>query len=269
MTSSALKEYRSPPVGEVNLGVQFRRIPGMGAFTLAKFVEHLGRSGKLMVSEAPEQPPRFETEQIGSTHQISFGQQFPGICFNIMDQERTQLISIQADRFSFRWLRSTKADYVRYDAVKEQFLKTYGEFCSWLRDQKISEPLIEQSEVQYVNFVEDDDDPTKYFNFIDLSGFQEPEGLQFASSQRLTEKKEVGRLFLEAQTQQLIMQNETGDHVQKPVLKVFLTFRGRQSTSGLEGTISHFDRGREAIVRTFTNSLSEIGRSTWGEQDRS
>lgn len=266
----SLKEYEHPPVGEVELGIQFRRLPQLSSnIGMARFVDHITSNQAYIVNEQPEFPPRFETEQSGgSGTQIAFSSGTPGVCVSFLNAECDQLLRVQADRLWVRWLRKQNSDYKRYANILEDFKSAYSLLESWLNNAGGAQISIEQSEIQYVNFVEYDEDPTRYFNFIDLSRFQGSEGLQFATSQRLTDRSEIGRLYLEAQTQEMIIADENNLPQQKKVLKVFLTFRGRPTHPGLDGALLHFGRGHHAIVKTFTSILSDVAKEKWGERSR-
>lgn len=267
--NNALKEYGKPPVVEMGLAVQFPRLHELNTVTMVHLLEHLSEPEQWNFLEQPYQPPRYETDQLGTAStQISFGAQSPDRSFSLLSPDRTQLITLQPDRFGIRWYLQTGQDYIRYSRIKQMFADRFSRMIEWLRNNNFGLPVVEQTEAQYVNLVDYGDDPTAYFNFMDLSGFREAEGIQFSTSQRISDTSEVGRLYLEAQTQQIMVMEIAKPPQQKKVLKIFLTFRGKPSETSEVGVLAHLDRANEAIVTTFTQSLSELGRKTWEEKDR-
>jgi len=269
-TSNSLKEYTEAPVGEVTLAIHFKRLSKLSVYRLARFIDQRIVDGDFSVSEQNEIAIRFETELAEwASPSLRFGPAPLGVCFSLMNQDRTKRVMVQADRFSVTWLRQEDNEYARYENVLGYYTDELSAFESWLLKEKLASLEIEQCEIQYINFVEEDGNAAKYFNFIDLSHFKDPEGIHFVTSQRLTDTDEVGRLYLEATSEQRIIRNSAKEVELRRFLKVMLTFRGQPKKIGNEGIISHFQRGRHAIVSTFSSILSDVGRNAFGEKDRS
>ena len=127
---------------------------------------------------------------------------------------------------------------------------------------------IVQSGIQYINQIDDNDSKAhKKFNFINLNQFEGHEGISFGTSQRLDGHEETGRLTLEAQTGYSF--NAIEDNFeQRRMLRTILTFRGQPKSFDDSGLASFLDRGHDAIVSTFTQSLSEVGRKYFQENNR-
>jgi len=267
---TTLKEYTHAPVGEVTLVVCFKRINNLSVYRLSHFVEALADAESFAVSEQNEIVTRFETELAEwRSPSLRFGPAPLGICFSLMNSGRTSRIMVQADRFSVTWMRQGGNEYARFNSVRDSFFSKIRKFETWLAKEKLQSIEIQQCEVQYVNLVEEDGSAAKNFNFIDIDHFRDPEGIHFVTSQRLADAEEVGRLYIEATTEQRLMPGQSNPVEQKQFLKVMLTFRGQPKKEGFEGVQSHFQRGNYAIVSTFSGILSEYGRKTFGEKERS
>lgn len=268
-TQNTLKEYTNAPVGEVTLAMQFKRLPNLSVYRLSRFVDERVQAEKYSVSEQNEIVTRFETELAEwQSPSLKFGPAPLGVCFSLLNKDRTSRLMVQADRFSVTWLRQEDGEYARYENVRDYFFAELQKFESWLTKEKISSIEVQQCEVQYVNFVEEDEGAAKHFNFIDVRNFKDPEGIHFVTSQRLTDTNEIGRLYLEATTEQRLVRSQTNAVEQKRFLKVMLTFRGQPKHEGVEGVRNHFERGHYAIVSTFSSVLSEHGRKVFGERER-
>ena len=56
-------------------------------------------------------------------------------CWFLNDTE-TRLIQLQADRFIHNWRKVTgKEEYPRYEAIRDEFIDRWDEFCMFLGDQ--------------------------------------------------------------------------------------------------------------------------------------
>jgi len=260
-----LMEYTDPPLHDVTLSVQFdSRVANN--FSLSKVVNNLTTdTGYRFVAENQAIPPRLESNQMdwSAGGQLSFIQGAGANRFEFATADKQRKILFQNDRLSFTWTRAAGSRYPRYEHIRDEFL-------SWFDKVESQYPVVtlKQAEVQYINQVDDDNfEGHKNFKFLNLQFFKNYEGVTFATSQMLTNKNEVGRLFLEAKTSH-IFEVENGQASQKRKLRVFLTFRGKPKSLDNQGLSKFLDRGRGAIVSTFTDSLTTQARKAWGEQER-
>jgi len=261
----ALMEYTDPPLNDVTLSVQFNSQVANN-FSLGKIVSEItSESDYTFVAENTAIPPRMESNQMdwGAGGQLAFVQGAGVNRFEFASADRQKKILFQNDRLSFTWTRAAGTRYPRYEQIKTEFL-------SWLDKVELAYPAtsLKQAEVQYINQVDDDNfEGHKSFKFLNLHFFKNHEGLTFATSQMLTDNDEVGRLFLEAKTSH-VFEVEDKKVLQRRKLRVFLTFRGKPKSPDREGLTKFLDRGRSAIVSTFTDSLTPQARKIWGEQKR-
>ncbi|MEL6376621.1 MAG: TIGR04255 family protein [Pseudomonadota bacterium] len=259
-----LKEYENPPVGEITIFFQFPRASSLAPFQLASKAKEMADVLGGAVIDSHVMPPQFETSKSENMIELGIGRPPPEAAFILFDEMRTYRIHMQADRFGVTWVRKSGEAYPRFEAVLKSFLDRFDEFQGCLGEAL----TISQSELQYVNLIPDDDQKAlSYFRFMDLVFFQKYEGISFGTSQRLDDQNEVGRLYLEAQSQQRVIE-ASGVQEFRKFLNVFLTFRGKPSQPGINGAVKHLERGRFAIVKTFEQSLSDEGRKYFGEKGR-
>ena len=252
------------------MAAHFDRIPIFDTVNMVLRAQALANSiDGMSIKQAAYQHTQLEEE----THRIAdqtltFQQGNPRIGLLLESTNRLIKISIQDNRFHLAWTKQSGVPYPRYENVKKFFFESFDTFCKSIPGTTLS-PIINQVGIQYVNIVDDDDRSAhENFNFADLSQIRQHEGWMFKSSQRLTEKKEVGRLHFDAITVFNFEQDAAGRVEEKRKLKFMLTFRGRPTITSVEGMSLFLDRGREAIVTTFSESLTKQGKEFFQEAER-
>jgi len=222
-------------------------------------------------SEQPPVNPVFET--FGKTSrpqqasiEILPSPPLPRLWF--LNEDESQLIQFQADRFVHNWRKTTgSAEYPRYEVIKERFLEEIQVVLDLLRKEKLGEIHLNQCEITYVNHImslQGEDLPSnlglvlRLWNDMDLPvalGEMEDSNLRarFVITSETGEK--VGRLSVSA-VPGLIVDNT-------PAIVLTLTARGRPDNSSLEAASEFFDIGRERIVRTFTALTTDMMHKRW------
>ena len=148
-----LPDYRSPPIDEVVVGVQFPPIPNFQDV-------HVGLYWQKVRSNYPraETQPRIEgpIETPGPPQA-----NIPVIPISFAPtQARTWLISdtddyliqVQNTRFIQNW-RRRNAEYPHFEAIHGLFEDHYQKFRELLKDEHLQEPTVQQVEVSYINWV--------------------------------------------------------------------------------------------------------------------
>ena len=249
---------------------QFEASQIISNFELAQIARDLASSLHLNVSEGHYVPPVYETARArGIGSQLVIGNNIPKSRLNLTAKDGRIRITLQADRFGITWVRQKDHSYPRFEALETQFFEAFEKFQESVTVFKGVTLKVSQAEIQYVNLVEDmSGDGLKKFNFINMNGFRDYEGVQFSTSQRLSDVSPIGRLYLEAQSEFMMDLVTPTEAREVRVLKVFLTFRGEPTNHLGDGLSDFFRRGREAIVTTFSQSLTASGRRAWGEKER-
>lgn len=266
-----LPDFERPPLVEVVLGAQFSRIQNLATL-------HLGLLWQRFRSKLPkwrELPPLDPTFEIFSPRgqprlSIEVGLGFgpvPRVWF--INDDDTQLIQFQADRFLHNWRRvGNNTTYPRYEGMREEFSDAFDELSAFLKEEQLEFPPINQCEVSYINnlYMPDGSDPRispqEFLKFCQspdfLSSAVDAEDIRFLVRQlvRDSQGKPYARL--------LISLDPGFDQEGRPVLVLTLTVRGKPHTGDLGAALQFFDDGREKIVRRFTEITTGKMHQEWG-----
>lgn len=265
-----LPDFENPPVEETALSIQFAPIPRFG-------IPHYG----LYWSRIRDQFPQFEVQtpiqnvmeqyETAARNAPRFGIRFvnaPDLRCWFLDETTTRLIQLQQDRFVHNW-RRVKGDekYPRYENVRETLSAEWRRFCSFLNEERMDQPDVNQCEVTYVNHIE-------YFkgwaNYGELGkvirlwsetgswGFlPPPERVNMKMNYLLPDNS--GRLHVSLAP--VIRARDATE-----VLQVTLTARGAPKSAKLDDVFSWLDLGREWVVKGFADFTSEVMHKNWGRK---
>jgi uncharacterized protein (TIGR04255 family) len=260
---SDLPEYDRPPVDEVAIGVQFSPIVGLMA-------PHYG----LFWTSIRDEYPRVETHPRIPAPIDSLGDPAPpSIQFSFgPDQGRNwyigasddMLIQIQDTRFIHNW-RKRSNDYPRYEPVKKRFWDSFGKFRELLDAEHIAMPPVQQVEVSYINWITDIE-VAKFLRVGDASSISvdgivsTPLALGWTARFSVeAESVQVGNLYVECQ-----QGIRAEPHGPQHGSQLSLTYRVPEPGGMGDDEIDrHFDRGRETIVRAFTEVTTETAHKLW------
>ena len=268
-----LPDFRDPPLVETGLALQYQP-PEEFSLAHVGLLWHKFRHAFPLVEEhAPLRAVR-ETFEVPSPRQeeaIEGKPPLPRMCF--LNESRTELVQIQADRFIHKWRKTgnPSTPYPRYERIRTNFRHEVWEFQEFLTDEKLGKLAIDQCEVTYVNHIE----PCEAWH-----GHGQIEGvLRTWTAQR--------RLFLPESEdasihQRFVIRNESNSplgrlHVslapawkeedQSPILVLTLTARGSPLDNGINGAFDFFDLGREWIVKGFLDLTTTEMHRAWGSTD--
>lgn len=263
--------YKSPPVVETILGVQFEPIAGFRNAHLGAFWKSLDAHEWSKIQDVPPLEPVFER----------FGEQgqWGGLGLNLrLSQDlscRLQLTNVSSDRMlqiqngrlHFNWLGEGGGPYARYPAIRAGFQKSIQQFLEFLKQEGLGALRPNQWEVTYLNHI------PKGTVWNDVSDWQfchligeiptyrdliEPES--FRAEWHFTLPNQRGRLHVQWQH----AQRSTPDTQEIVVLN--LTARGPLGSEniGLEEILEGVDLGRQTIVQTFRKIMSDRANEFWG-----
>lgn len=257
-----LPDYHAPPIDEVAISVQFPPINGF-------FDTHAGLFWQRVRDDYPrsESQPRLE-QPIESAEpgqivpvqlQLSPGQ---GRVWLISANDDF-LIQIQNTRFVQNW-RRREAEYVHFDQIEDLFWTHYRELLSFLDEEKLEAPTVQQVEVSYINWIPD---------------FGMPEFLRPASTSRIAspsldeypdQQSWIARYSLPSQEgliQRLYVQCLPATHTSDPAIpgaQLALIFRAARregiGTAELEELIA---AARIIIVTAFTDLTTPAAHERW------
>lgn len=281
MRPSDLPDFDRPPVVEVVLSVQFAELRAYRTIHAGILWHEHFRNAFPNVSEQPELPPTFETFGIqaprpglGLSITQAIGPPVPRLWFR--NQEETELIQFQADRFAHNWRKIGRdQNYPRYEYIKHQFLNEFDVISRFTSEHKIGELRPNQCEVTYVNHValEGDDNihtsPHKAFRFF--ADWTPGRGDPTATLPRNEDSRFSARFVIEDGEgnplgRLLVAADPAMDKDQKPIYRFTLTARGAPAKTDLDAVQSLFDVGREAIVRGFAALTTQKMHAQWGRR---
>lgn len=259
-----LPEFKSPPLDEVVLGVQFRP-PAEYQQVHAGEVWKLFRDDYPKVQEQMALEPSFETfgpirntqPQFNLVHGPSHDR------FWFLTPEGFELIQFQPDRLMHNWrkLETAGNEYPRFEAMIEKFERELDHLNEFMVGLSGSQLEINQCELNYINVISLKDvgltKPAELLRGFDLPNGG-PEELAFNFRRTITtpEGKPTGRIYQEAVSGMKVDLD--------PVLKLTLTVRGAPKTTRVADAIAYLKQGRDLIVTSFAEITSDIAQKSWG-----
>jgi uncharacterized protein (TIGR04255 family) len=265
-----LPEFKKPPVTEVVLSLQFATLGTLRSFHIGLLWERI-RERYPTVEEQAELPPVFETfgsrpvtRQPGIQIETLLKPPMPRYWF---EGQTGDLLQLQQDRLIHNW-RQLEADqqYPRYEKVREDFVRDVTSFTDFIRDHELGNLRPNQSEISYVNT-------------IDLPGSSNPQkALErivkcwrggIAIGDELESTGIVLRSVLNDEghpyaRMHIVVQPAFRTRDQTPIVRMDITVRGKPVDETIDAALAVFDRGREAIVRTFADITTPEMHEVWG-----
>ena len=268
-----LPDFDNPPVVEVALGVQFQSLERL-------LTPHLGLLWGVFRSEFPiaeQYPPLAPArEEFGPSAtpgvQIRFEEKQPTPRCWFLNNDKTELLQIQQDRFFHNWRKEgDDAEYPRYENIRSTFVARLREFRRFVEkeDLGVFKPLL--CEATYVNNLDAGvgwDRPGQLGRVLACSKDQfsdsflpEPEDTQmsFRFVIRGDDDDPIGRLHV-----LLNPMTRTSDGARKIQLRLMARTIPRSGDS--DGIMSALDTGREWVVRGFASITSEHMHEIWGRR---
>ncbi len=269
--SEPLPSFKTPPVVETVLGVQFEPIRSLTNAHLGAFWQTLGLDWPNVV-DAPPLEQQFE--QFGDERtwgplglQLKLTSE-PASRLQIRNKSNDRMIQVQNGRFHLNWLGQAGGEYPRYNNVRPEYDKLFSRFCAFVKNQSLGDLRLNQWEVTYVNHIPKgtlwnapSDVPSVSLLFASpppLPMVAGPESLSGAWHFEITPKK--GRLHVE------IRHGRRTTPDDKEILIITLTARGSLSPADPRYDVG-LDAGHEAIVRSFKALTTEKAHQIWGPND--
>lgn len=273
-----LPDLANPPVVEVAVSAQFDRIPGLtGAHFGLFWASPEIRSSFPHAEEHPPVQSTIEVEGSGFVEpqvQFQVHQTMPSPRYFLLNESKTQLIQLQADRISHNWRKvGGGEDYPRYERIRDGFKRELDLLQDFLGQQKIGMLVPNQCELTYVNHIE-----------VDQSV---PGGITIADLIRpwSNEHSKVNGATLESLKLDLKYNMQTDDgaflgrlHVsvqpairnldKKWIYALILTARGKPIGDGTEGVVSFLDHARQIMGSGFLQLTTDKMQAAWGGDER-
>jgi len=191
-------------------------------------------------------------------------------CWFLNGEKGTRMLQVQHDRFVLNWrkLDIDEEQYPHYDeALRPLFVKEYGRFERFLREEGLPTPVPDQADLTYLNHIPAGEPKAvreSAARFINL--WNEPQGgllpteedVSFACRfiMRDDAGAPMGRLYVNLQAHYKL---STGS----PPYVLQLTARGAPQGEGFAGALAFLQRGHEWIVRAFTDITTPEMHRLW------
>lgn len=272
-----LPDFSRPPIDEVVISLPFIVMPQLsdaiiGLFWL-KVRDTFPRTDTvpridLQIEEFSSDP----SSPVGRPPHIlpEFVQAVPGARTWFISENDVLVLQVQNGRFTQNWRRRGEDPYPRFELLMESFWTYYGKFCELLIEEGVPQPLVQQVELNYVNWITD----LTMASFlrpeapaISTPGMdQEPEN-QIATYRYIIrsgsepDSAPMARLHVDARP---AMRVSPGD--QELGTQFTLSYRSPVAATSTDVLTlnNRFELGREAIVRTFTDLTSDSAHEHWG-----
>jgi len=275
MPEQDLPSFRSPPVVETVLGVQFDPLRGFTNAHLGAFWKFLSTNETTRpdcwnhVNDAPPIEPayeRFDEEQAWAPElAVRFAPTVPSR-LQIRDAAGDAMVQVQNGRLHYNWIGSG-SQYRRYNTVRPAFDRLYAALEQFVQQEKLGDVGPNQWEVTYVNHLPRGtvwDDPSDWPKvFTGLPGvWASPsvvrlEGLVASWHFEIPERK--GRLHID------LKRARRREEPPEELLRLTLTARGPVAGPGTEGLslANGLDLGHRVIVLTFRDVTSTEAHRIW------
>jgi uncharacterized protein (TIGR04255 family) len=260
-----LPDFKSPPINEVVVGVQFEQPEGYQQIR-AGDVWSLYRADFPVVEEKPALPLVFETFGLPQASQFDFGL-VTGAShdrFWFLAPGKEELIQFQNDRLLHNWRKvgDQTNEYPRFEKIIEKFeseLRTLESYMGSLAGRPNQRLKINQSEITYINQIlcEGATDASRWLSLlnIDAYGFED-----FNCTFRRRVHRPDGSPYARLTCQTALGVRPKGERI----IVLNLTFRGAPEGDSLEAAIAFLGTGRQMIVEFFTQITTEQAHLAWG-----
>lgn len=271
MRPTGLPEFEKPPVVEVAVSVQFES-PLLDTPHLMLLWSQV-RSRFPVIEQTPPLLPTIETfdppKGVMPNIQFQLLSAPPVPRVFLENENRTELIQLQQDRFGYSWRKlKQEHQYPRYAHIRESFTKELTIFEEFLSREHLEEMKPTQCEVTYVNHIlsegvwKNHGELHKVIPSVTpklADGFlPSPEEAQFSHKYVIADVGEnpIGRLYVSVEPRYLPSD-------MTPIFLMRLTARGAPQATGLDGLLKTLDIGHEWIVRGFTTLTSPEMHHAW------
>jgi uncharacterized protein (TIGR04255 family) len=255
--------FVSPPVVEVALGVQFKRLHGLRGITLGPLREQW-RSSYPRVEEQLPLAPSIEGPAVAAvTLQLGLGP-LPSVRHWFLSEDETEFVQVQNDRLIVNWREGQPCTpYPRYPHMRGLFERRLRELAGFVEEHDLGAVEIIQAELNYINAIDPPDGQLGRIEQV-LRGWTPP------SSHHLGEPEQarVGLVFAipdvgQPPVRMYVEVNPAERPDGSPTLFFTLTARGAPGSGTIDATLDFMDQGHDHLVRSFMELTAEPIQAAW------
>lgn len=154
MNSKTCPSFKEPPVVETVLSIQFDEL--LDFKTIHHGMYHATIKEKYpFVSDQPRLEPIVESFPLSHMGgwQIRPSDNRPGRVWFRDDEDGSQLLQLQPDRFSLNWCKQEGVEYPRYRKNRSLLFDEFEGFCQFANENDLGEVLPNLCEVTYINHI--------------------------------------------------------------------------------------------------------------------
>jgi uncharacterized protein (TIGR04255 family) len=272
---AGLPDFKSPPVTEVVLSVQFAATPLFRNVHAGLYWNEI-RDEYPVVSEQAPIGPAFET--FGATPMLTSTFQVQTVLvppmarhwFETADGEH--LVQLQHDRILHNWRkRSPEMEYPRYESLRAKFMNEVDRLSALFKREGVGEIRPNQCEVTYINTIASagGGNPHEHLGRITplwTGNLSEP---SFAAPETTTiqtryvlrkDDAPYGRVYV-------IFTPALRTTDLSPVVQLEITTRAKPDEESVAAAFALLDEERDVIVRTFASVTTPLMHKEWGRTD--
>jgi uncharacterized protein (TIGR04255 family) len=270
-----LPRWVHPPLDEVAIAVQFNDINNWQIAHYGLLLECLAKLGLSRTEDKGLITPKFEVfgKKGIAVPQFQFQAveaPLPRVWYISADGHR--LAQVQPDRFIFNWRKiDGSGQYPEFSEVFKGFGMAYDAFRSFLDDQKLASPSINQCELSYFNVMPLEEEESFYQGFqrIFRAGATEAKLFSSDSVQIESETGNFSQTYLiKDKSDQPIgrLHAQAGPITRKQdrMLRLAITCRGPCDGNTDQAVVDFFTFARNAIVRVFDSLITNQMHKIWG-----
>lgn len=260
-----LPDFRSPPLIEVVVGIQFAPVQGYQQIRAGE-VWALFRKDYPRVEELAPLQPMFETFGLPQGGQTGLGITVGPTHsrFWFISSSGDELIQFQRDRILHNWRKIgvQQNEYPRFEKIISTFASEIRALNDYFIDLAGKPAAINQCEISYINHIEleAEDRQTDAGDWLRFIRFDQNElediSVVFRKTIQATDGRPQGRLTCEAVS--------TLDVNGRKIILFTLTARGAPVHSTIESALEFLTIGREMIVTSFADFTTESAHVFWG-----
>lgn len=259
----SLPSYKKPPVVETVLSIQYKPLKSFSNVHLWGYWDQIKEDYPKTIDQEP-----LESQEELFGDDIQRGPNLPQLLMRkhasrvqaVSDDEQ-KMIQFQNGRFIFNWRKQEDIEYPRWDTVYQEFHERFEQFRSHISESLQVELELNQWEVTYVNHLlkgesweSESDIPELLPGLVGSAVFSEGKLESLKNQMQFVFPNNDGRLYIDMKKAFLLKNKE-----ELFVLK--LTSRGPVTNS--DEIANSLSKGREAIVKAFTELSSDVAHEKW------
>lgn len=266
--SNNLPDYEYHPLDETVMGMQFAPLQQFGIQAAFRYWSRI-HANYPRIEEQPPIAHRIEMPALAPKQEqmkvLLSGAPTPMSRYWFMNASGNLLIQLQRDRFLRNWrLQDGTEKYPRFSTLFPAFMNEWSDFQTFLSEEKIEEPKVNQCELTYVNFIDVNEiegglsgigHVLSFFDKNKPSGFlPKPEAVKWES----TFPFPAGRGRLNVSASPNFRHRDF-----KLVINFTLSARGKPADTSIVQLKSWFEMAHEWIVRGFDELTTVEMHNTW------